>query len=273
MIATPHTNDIRRSTVAPTATAAWPFPLHVIPLPQDVRRDSLVVRAAYRTFELGLALLLTVVAAPIMLIEACIIRLDSPGPALFRQRRMGRSTVARGADLVGRTDLIPPPGGFQAEQLYLVPQTITFVKFRTMYDDARARFPELYDQPFSSHRDFMQGYYKLDKDPRVTRAGRLLRRTTVDELPNLFLVLTGKMRLVGPRPEDQRVRYYTPDQMIKFLVTPGVTGLAQSSGRGRLPIGDQIACDLEYVRNRSVWLDLRILWRTFIGVLIQRGAF
>jgi lipopolysaccharide/colanic/teichoic acid biosynthesis glycosyltransferase len=273
MIAQPHPHKLAAPPATPTATAAWPFRLHVIPLPDDVHRDPLLLRAVYRTFELALALVITVVAAPIMLLEAIVIRLDSPGPALFRQRRMGRSAIVRGADLVGRNDLIPPPGGFEPERLYLVPQTITFVKFRTMHVDARERFPELYNQQFSSHDDFMRGYYKLEKDPRVTRAGRLLRRTTVDELPNLFLVLSGKMRLVGPRPEDQRVKHYLPEQMIKFMVTPGVTGLAQSSGRGRLPIGEQIACDLEYVRNRSVWLDVQILWRTFVGVIRQRGAF
>lgn len=248
--------------------------MHVIALPPHVQRDSVLTRGLYRTFEFLLTLAVTIVAAPIMLIEALIIRLDSPGPALFWQRRMGQSQIMRGRDLVHRTDLIPPAGGYAPDALYLVPTTILFVKFRTMYVDARTRFPELYEPAYASHDDFVRSYYKLDNDPRVTRAGRWLRRSTVDELPNLLLVLAGKMRLVGPRPEGPwLVRNYRPDQMLKFSVEPGVTGLAQASGRGQLTIGEQIACDLEYVRTKSAWLDVMILWRTFVGVLFQKGAF
>ena len=93
-------------------------------------------------------------------------------------------------------------------------------------------------------------------------------------MPNLWLVLTGQMRLVGPRPEGPWfLPYYSTEQMLKFAVAPGVTGLAQCSGRGQLTIGDQIAYDLEYVRQRSVWFDLKILVMTLLSVLKRRGAF
>lgn len=268
------TDPVSTTTVAiDTRSWAWPFRLHVIPVPADLRQDPPALRMAYRAFELLATGAILLVALPIMVIEAVIIRLDSPGPALFWQQRMGRSSIRRGAELMTRRDLIPPEGGFEAARLYLVPETIRFVKFRTMFVDARVRFPELYDIEFADHAAFMKGFYKGESDPRVTRVGRILRKTTVDELPNLLLVFRGTMALVGPRPEDQRVKFYTPDQMMKFTVKPGVTGLAQASGRGRLSIGEQIACDLEYVRTRSVWLDLQILIKTFIGVLIQKGAF
>jgi lipopolysaccharide/colanic/teichoic acid biosynthesis glycosyltransferase len=143
-----------------------------------------------------------------------------------------------------------------------------------MYVDARKRFPELYDVKFASTEAFLASYYKGENDPRVTPLGRFLRRTTLDELPNLFLVLSGKMRLVGPRPEGPwLVPYYTPEQMLKFAVKPGVTGLPQCSGRGQLPIGEQIGLDLDYVRRRSVWLDIRILVQTLLSVLRRKGAF
>lgn len=254
--------------------AVAPSKMHAIPLPPDLWRGHTMARVVYRIFECSAALVMLVLAAPILALEAVLIRLDSAGPALFWQRRVGQSVVRRGRDIMNRDDLIPPDGGFKPEARYLVPETVDFVKFRTMYVDARERFPELYDVRFSSHEAFLASYYKRENDPRVTRLGRFLRRTTLDELPNLFLVVTGKMRLVGPRPEGPwLVPYYSPRQMLKFAVKPGVTGLAQASGRGQLPIGDQLELDLEYVRRRSVWLDLTILFQTFLGVLRQKGAF
>ena len=269
-----HARAKRRSpTRIVSATSPWPFPMQVIPLPEDGPRESAVARSVYRAAELLAAATLVVLTAPIMLLVALIIKLDSPGPALFWHRRMGKSTIKRGAELIGRTDLIPPPGGFAPERLYLVPTTIMFCKFRTMFVDARARFPHLYEVAFADRESFLNGFYKERNDPRVTRAGRLLRRTTLDELPNLLPVLTGAVALVGPRPEGHFVEYYTPEEMRKFMVKPGVTGLTQASGRGQLTIGEQLACELEYVRRRSIWLDLRILAMTVVNVIRQKGAF
>lgn len=262
------------STFLSDVTPAAPFRMHAVALPAVLREDPLLLRLAYRAFEVLLTLAILLIAAPLMLLEAILIRLDSPGPALFWQRRVAQSSIKRGRELADRPDLIPPDGGFESDRLYLVPETIEFVKFRTMYADARARFPELYEVHFPNRETFLRSYYKRENDPRVTRVGRFFRRTTIDELPNLLLVLTGAMRLVGPRPEGPWLApYYSPEQMLKFTVKPGVTGLAQSSGRGQLPVGEQIACDLEYVRRRSVWLDLQILVKTFLGVLRQKGAF
>jgi len=108
----------------------------------------------------------------------------------------------------------------------------------------------------------------------VTRIGRVLRTLSVDELPNLWSVLIGDMRLVGPRPEAPEVlRYYSFEEMYKFAVKPGITGLAQINGRGLLNWGETLAFDLEYVRTRTVMLDLKILAITLKQVLSRHGAF
>lgn len=110
--------------------------------------------------------------------------------------------------------------------------------------------------------------------PRVTRVGRLLRKLSIDELPNLWSVVKGDMALVGPRPEAPEVlQYYTPEEMVKFTLKPGITGLAQIRGRGLLDWGETIALDLEYLQNRSVLLDLKIIILTILRVITRHGAF
>ncbi len=212
--------------------------------PIQLRSFHPLYRLAKRTLDVVVASVALVVFAPVIGIIAMLIRLDSPGPAIFRQQRVGQ-------------------GG----------RTFTFYKFRTMYVDAKERFPELYDYRYTPDQ-WKTLYYKLPDDPRLTRFGRIVRKTTLDELPNLFNVLKGDMSLVGPRPElPDYVRYYTQEQLAKFSVRAGVTGLAQSSGRGTLPVQDQIAADLEYVARSSFWFDLKILARTVKMVVRGVGAF
>ncbi len=187
---------------------------------------------------------LLVLTAPIVIILAVLIRLDSPGPAIFRQTRVTR-------------------GG----------RTFTFFKFRTMYVDARDRFPELYRYHMSDDlRD--NTYYKLADDPRNTRVGRWLRRTTLDELPNLFNVLLGDLSLVGPRPDlPELVVFYRPEELTCLFTKAGLTGLAQVAGRSFLTIRERLTLDMRYVAQQTLMLDLRIIWRTVIVVLLGRGAF
>lgn len=254
------------------ATAA--HPLIAIEVDPNAPRENVVATALYRAFEFTAALLALVVSLPIIVLEAIYIRLDSPGPALFFQQRYGRSRIVRGSELVGRTDIMPATGRFEPDKLYHVPTIFRFVKFRTMYVDARERYPELYRYEFESHEAFRAAYYKLDNDPRVTRAGRWLRKSTLDELPNFWNVVTGKIALVGPRPENPvYLPYYSAEEMAKFTVRPGITGLAVINGRGELPIGGQIDWDLAYVRQRSVLLDLKTLFATAWMVVTRRGAF
>jgi lipopolysaccharide/colanic/teichoic acid biosynthesis glycosyltransferase len=196
-----------------------------------------------RALDLVGAVVLLVLASPVILALVLLVRLDSPGPAIFRQERVTR-------------------GG----------RTFTFYKFRTMWVDARERFPDLYAYQFTG--ELADTYYKLEDDPRNTRVGRWLRRTTLDELPNLVNVLRGDMSLVGPRPElPELVAFYRPEELSCFFTKAGLTGLAQVAGRSLLTVRERLTLDLRYVAHQTVLLDLRILWRTVLVVLLRRGAF
>lgn len=253
-------------------------PIHVIPVSAGKSRNprgaSMTFgEIVYRCFEYCLAICLFVVALPVMLVEAIVIRVNSPGPVLFRQQRVKRSQIIKGKHLVGRKDLIPPAGGFLPETEYYVPQTFTFLKFRTMYVDAQERYPELYNYNYTPEQ-FAKARVKLREDPRVTQVGSLLRKTTLDELPNLWCVMKGDMRLVGPRPQvPSYLTNYSADQMLKFTVKPGITGLAQTNGRANLRAVETIACDLEYVRTRTIWLDMKLIFLTAWHVITRRGAY
>lgn len=167
-----------------------------------------------------------VLLSPVLAAAAVGIKLDSPGPVLFTQERVGRD---------GRT--------------------FELVKLRTFYVDSR---PDAVWAPLESH------------DPRITRVGRWLRRTSVDEIPNLWNVLRGHMALVGPRPTiPDQVAEYTPFQRRRLQVRPGITGLAQVTGRAALDWPERIRIDVAYVDRRSWALDLWILART-IGQVVSR---
>ncbi|MEP6021388.1 MAG: sugar transferase [Paracoccaceae bacterium] len=195
-----------------------------------------------RLVEIPVALCGLVVAMPIMVAVALWIRLGSPGPVLFFQDRVGK-------------------GG----------KTFKFVKFRTMYVDAKDRFPELYSYTYAPGEDFK---FKITDDPRVTPQGDILRKLTLDELPNFWNVLTGDMALIGPRPEvPGMLKNYSPEALRKFSIRPGVTGLAQIRGRGDLTFADTVKFDLEYVDTYSAWLDVRIFFATINAVVLRRGAF
>ncbi len=234
--------------------------------------ESLAYRI-FRVFEVVVSALVLVVSLPVMLVVAVIVKLDSPGPALFFQRRVAKHELTNGADLTknDRFRVVDSPPSPQKS--YWLPKTFLFVKFRTMYADARERFPELYDYDFSQE-EIDHLVFKREEDPRISKAGNWLRRITVDELPNFWNVLKGDMTLVGPRPEiPEMLPNYRPDQMRKFTVKPGITGLAQINGRGRLGFQETIAWDLRYVDERSLALDLKILFLTFWKVLTKHGAF
>ena len=246
--------------------------VHVIPVPHSEISRGREAEALYRVFEIALASIGLMVGLPLMLAVAIMIRLDSPGPALFRHKRPARSIRLRGCELEGRPDLIPPPGGYDPEALYYVPAYFTLVKFRTMHHDARSRFPTYFPAAYA-REDFRCQLPHVENDPRITRIGRVLRKLSVDELPNLWSVVVGDMRIVGPRPEAPEVlKYHTPEELIRFTSKPGITGLAQISGRKLLTWGETIALDLEYVRTRSVALDLKIILLTIEHLVTARGA-
>ena len=190
-----------------------------------------------------------VVLAPVLAVIAIAIRLDSKGRALFRQERFGR-------------DLEP----------------FVVNKFRTMHRNAsheehRAFVQRLIAGDAERHQRADEALFKLASDPRVTRLGRFLRRSSLDELPQLINVLLGEMSLVGPRPPlAYEVERYPPAAFGRFAVKPGITGLWQVSGRSELTFDEMIALDLEYVRCRSLWLNVKICLSTVWVVLRRKGA-
>lgn len=181
-----------------------------------------------------------ILALPVFFIIALGIKIDSQGPIIYRRRVMGVN---------GRQ--------FDA------------FKFRTMYingDEILAKYPEMQAELAENH--------KLKNNPRLTRIGRILRKTSLDEIPQLFNVLKREMSLVGPR-------MITPEEVTKYnqwginllTVQPGITGLWQVSGRSDIPYEERIRLDMQYIRNWSIWLDLQILWQTIPAVLKGKGAY
>ncbi len=212
-------------------------------LSPDAASRGPLFRAAKRTMDLVIGLPALILIAPVMALLALLIRMDSPGPAIFKQHRVGRNG-----------------------------ELIRFYKFRTMYVDAQERFPELYEYKYTAEQ-LEHAYYKGQVDPRNTRMGGWLRKTTLDELPNLINVVRGNVSLVGPRPElKEMVQYYRPVELSKFTVKSGITGLAQCTGRNNLTVRQQIAADVRYVENQSLWLDTKILFLTAWSVLRSEGA-
>jgi lipopolysaccharide/colanic/teichoic acid biosynthesis glycosyltransferase len=195
-------------------------------------------RALKRTIDVVLVLLALPVAVPIIALCALAIRLDSEGAAFFTQLRTGR-------------------GGKQFRMF----------KLRTMVHNAA----EL-KQKYAHLNELSWPDFKITNDPRVTRVGRLLRRTSLDELPQLFNVLRGDMSLVGPRPTSFSADTYRLWHTARLEVQPGLTGLWQVSGRNELDFDDRLRLDISYIRNRSLKLDLGILVRTFSAVFSGRGA-
>lgn len=213
-----------------------------------------------------------VLLAPLMAIVAVAIRLDSPGPIIFRQIRLGQDR-RQGRDRRGSADRSADGRGEPRRTTDLPGRPFVFYKFRTMRHDARRAYPELYEFELSPEA-LSSLYLQTPNDPRVTRLGRFLRRTSLDELPNFIHVLTGDMALVGPRPEMVEMgKHYQGWQRLKFRVKPGITGRAQVTGRGLLSFHETVVHDIAYVRERSRLTDLRLLARTVWISVRGLGAF
>jgi len=193
-----------------------------------LRGSGFGARLTKRVFDLVLATLLLIVAAPLLLVNALLIKIDSPGPILYRSRRIGRNGEA-----------------------------FEMVKFRTMFDGADRQREAL-----RAISEAPEGLFKVTRDPRLTRIGRLLRSTSLDELPQLFHVVTGTMSLVGPRPLVSEESALIPSENGRFVARPGITGPWQLAGSWRVPIPAMVKLDVEYIDSWSVWLDIKLLVRT-----------
>lgn len=211
----------------------------------EVRRNlmSPVPHLLKRSTDAIGAVALLLVLAPLMMILALAVKLDSPGPVLFRQKRFAGGTQA-----------------FDA------------LKFRTMHVDAEARLIELLATDPGLRLEY-ETYHKLSRDPRITRVGRILRRISFDELPQLWNVLVGDMSLIGPRPYlPEELKAYPEARKVLAKVRPGITGLWQVSGRHRTTFEERIALDVAYIENYSIWFDFYIVFRTVVTVIKADGA-
>ncbi|ARC84502.1 exopolysaccharide biosynthesis polyprenyl glycosylphosphotransferase family protein [Clostridium argentinense CDC 2741] len=196
--------------------------------------------AIKRLMDIIFSLIGIIILSPIFLILTIWIKLDSKGPAVFKQVRVGKNG-----------------------------KNFTIYKFRTMVVSAEAK-KELEIDP-SNMDNFV---FQSRSDNRVTKAGAFLRKTSLDEIPQLFNVLFGHMSLIGPRPEiPDVVKYYPENYYQRLLVLPGITGLAQVNGRGEIELGKTIYYDLTYIKNFSLWLDIKILFQTVVKVFKSEGAF
>ena len=204
----------------------------------------LTVRLSYvlkRSFDIVFSALALVLLFPLFLVVAILIKATSRGPVFFVQIRVGK---------YGR----PFP----------------FYKFRSMYRDAEKRKAELLAQNQSADGVI----FKMKKDPRITPIGRIIRRTSIDELPQFLNVFFGDMSLVGPRPPvPAEVSQYSLEDRKRLMVKPGLTCLWQVSGRSDIPFKQQVRLDKEYIRSQSLWRDLLILLRTVPAILSGKGAY
>ena len=208
--------------------------------PHSIESVSLLQRVV----EILVAITALIILLPAALVVGLIIKLGSPGPALFIQERLSKGCG-----------------------------TFYFAKFRTLYADAKERFPELYAYQYNPD-EIKDMKFKIKNDPRVTPQGRWLRKTTLDEIPNFLSLLKGDITIVGPRPEiPEMLPYYSTDMLKKFTVRPGITGLAQVSGRGNLGFLETVNLDIEYVKNKSLVLDIKIILLTIKKIVVRDGAF
>jgi lipopolysaccharide/colanic/teichoic acid biosynthesis glycosyltransferase len=207
--------------------------------PRGARRIGATYHASKRALDLVVCLLLLPLLFPVLLGCALLVKLSGRGPLLFVQERTG---------LGGRR--------------------FRMYKFRTMVPDAASMREAIKAKSGMSGPDF-----KVENDPRVTPIGRLFRKTSLDETPQIWNILKGDMSLVGPRPTSFDVDTYDLWHTERLEALPGLTGLWQIDGRGQIDFDERVRLDIQYVRNRSLRLDLEILLRTVPAVLSQRGAY
>jgi exopolysaccharide biosynthesis polyprenyl glycosylphosphotransferase len=243
----PHSGGFSNGHARPrhTAAAPWSAPIDITAPPailpfETPEAEGLYLRAGKRFVDVIGAALALLLLSPVILVLAIIVRATSRGPVFYRSKRIGS-------------------GG----------REFTFYKLRSMVKDADLKRRHL------SHLNEADGpVFKIARDPRITPIGRFMRSTSLDEVPQFWNVLRGDMSLVGPRPPiPEEVAQYEPWQLRRLDVRPGLTCLWQISGRSRIGFQEWMRLDLEYIRHRSLKLDVKILLRTIPAVLSREGAY
>lgn len=206
----------------------------------DTTSDIKMFDTTKRFFDIILALSAIILLSPFLIIIAVAVRLDSKGKVIFGHTRLGKDK-----------------------------KEIKIYKFRTMVSNADEVFENFTEEQKQEYYE----NFKLDNDPRITKVGRFLRKTSLDELPQLLNILKGELSVVGPRPivQDEVEKYGDCAEKF-FSVIPGLTGYWQANGRSDTTYEERIAMDMYYVDNRSLWLDFKIILKTFSSVLRKRGA-
>ncbi|MFO7914272.1 MAG: sugar transferase [Candidatus Krumholzibacteriales bacterium] len=203
-------------------------------------RQSRFYLITKRALDLIVASLIVLMVLPLVPVIVLLIKMDSKGPVLFRQKRVGKNG-----------------------------KVFELFKFRSMVDGAEKALDSL--RPLSNREGPI---FKIEEDPRITRVGRFLRRSSLDELPQIINVLKGDMTIVGPRPNlPSEVAQYLPWQRTRLLVRPGITCFWQVTGRSHIGFQEWMRLDLEYIRKRSIKTDLKIIFKTFPAVIARKGAY
>lgn len=207
----------------------------------EVEKQKLAYLISKRILDIFGAIIGLVVLSILLVLVALLIKIEDPkGPIFFSQKRVGKNG-----------------------------KEFKMYKFRSMVTDAEEKLVELLE-----YNEIDGAMFKMKDDPRVTRVGKFIRKTSIDELPQLFNVLKGDMSLVGPRPPLPReVAEYSNYHMQRLLVTPGCTGVWQASARNSVGFEEMVELDLYYIRNRSFWFDLRIIFKTITVLFGSKNAF
>jgi lipopolysaccharide/colanic/teichoic acid biosynthesis glycosyltransferase len=208
---------------------------------EDVQSHSEIYIKCKRLLDITVSTLAIILMSPLLILTALSIKLCSKGPVLFWQKRAG-----------------------------LNGKTIMFPKFRSMYIDAEERKADLMAQ--NMHQNSIT--FKMKNDPRITPIGRIIRKYSIDELPQLILVLNGELSLVGPRPATlDEVAQYSHFEQKRLSVQPGLTCIWQVNGRGDIPFNEQVIMDYTYICERNLYTDVKLLFQTIPAVLNGRGAY